>query len=139
MHYLPFLFGGALICQISGILFLNCPLNEYTCIFLQFNTVFGPNLMFSAILVKTRKIYNVFKKALLRKLKSQDSLISLMDTSNFCSGLEEKIWNCCPRLEDKLGNIFKEHSKCRQYSLLAFLVLTQFIILCGWAWFNIDW
>ncbi len=60
MHYLPFLFGGALVCQISGVLFLNCPLNEYTCFFLQFNTVFGPNLMFSAILVKTRKIYNVF-------------------------------------------------------------------------------
>ena len=121
MHFLPFLFGGALVCQISGVLFLNCPLNEYTCFFLQFNTVFGPNLMFSAILVKTRKIYNVFKKAVMRRQSS------LMDTENFCPGLE-----------DKIGNIFKEHSKCRQYSLLAFLVLGQFIILCGWAWFNID-
>ena len=126
LHYFPFLFGGALMCQVSGVLFLNCPLNEYTCIFLQFNTVFGPNLMFSAILVKTRKIYTIFTKSLMESRNSK------LDFDNFVT------CHKCPGLEKWVREMFHEHSKCRQYSLVIFLVCAQFIILCGYSWFLIQ-
>ena len=112
------------MCQVSGVLFLNCPLNEYTCIFLQFSTVLGPNLMFSAILVKTRKIYTIFTKAL------QEDRNSMMDFENCLS------CHKCPGFEDMLKKMFQEHSKFRQYLFVIFLVSAQFIILCGWFVFH---
>ena len=126
LHYLPFLFGGALMCQVSGVLFLNCPLNEYTCIFLQFSTVLGPNLMFSAILVKTRKIYKIFTTSLM------EGRNSIMDFENCLS------CHKCPGLEDRLRNMFHEHSKFWQYLFVIFLISAQIIMLCGWSIFYID-
>ena len=61
-HFLPFLFGGALLCQLSGILFLNARLGPGTCSLLQLLSGLSPTIMFAAILVKTRKVYVIFEK-----------------------------------------------------------------------------
>ena len=117
LHYFPFLFGGALLCEVSGVLFLNTGLGAHTCMFLQFLSCFGPTLMFSAILVKTRKIYNIFTKSL---MDSRDSRLDFGDLITF---------HQCPSLEDKFERLCKEHSKGRQFFLISVLIFIQFIIV----------
>ena len=117
LHYFPFLFGGALLCEVSGVLFLNSGLGAHTCMFLQFLSCFGPTLMFSAILVKTRKIYNIFTKSL---MDSRDSRLDFGDLVTF---------HQCPSLEDKFERLCKEHSKGRQFFLISVLIFIQFIIV----------
>ena len=117
LHYFPFLFGGALMCEVSGVLFLNSGLGAHTCMFLQFLSCFGPTLMFSAILVKTRKIYNIFTKSL---MDSRDSRLDFGDLVTF---------HQCPSLEDKFERLCKEHSKGRQFFLISVLIFIQFIIV----------
>ena len=121
LHYFPFLFGGALMCEVSGVLFLNSGLSSYTCVFLQFLSCFGPTLMFSAILVKTRKIYTIFTKSL---MDSRDSRLDFADLVTF---------HKCPNLEDKFEKCFKEHSKGRQFFLISVLIFVQFIIVMFWS------
>ena len=121
LHYFPFLFGGALLCEVSGVLFLNSRLSSYTCVFLQFLSCFGPTLMFSAILVKTRKIYTIFTKSLM------DSRDSRLDFGDLCT------FHKCPSLEDKFEQLCKEHSKGRQFFLMSVLIFVQFIIVVAWS------
>ena len=117
MHYFPFLFGGALLCEVSGVLFLNSPLSSQTCVFLQFLSCFGPTLMFSAILVKTRKVYTIFTKSL---MDSRDSRLDFGALVTF---------HKCPSMEDRFEQLFKEHSKGRQFFLMSVLIFIQFIIV----------
>ena len=64
VHYFPFIFGGALLCQFSGIFLFILPFNGVSCVVLNLLIGFSPTMVFSAILVKTHLIHTIFIKRL---------------------------------------------------------------------------
>ena len=117
LHYLPFIFGGALMCQFSGIFFINLPLSASSCRFIQFMVGLSPTLMFSAILVKSRIVYHIF----IRKFKS--TMVDEDGTSP--NGF------VCPEIPE---HVFKKMLKPGAHLITILgMIFIQFIIITMWT------
>eukprot|EP00092_Neocalanus_flemingeri_P024712 GFUD01026801.1.p1 GENE.GFUD01026801.1~~GFUD01026801.1.p1 ORF type:complete len:923 (-),score=169.35 GFUD01026801.1:112-2880(-) len=117
LHYFPFIFGGAFLCQLSGIVFLHSSFNGVTCTFIQFLTGLSPTIMFTAIVVKTRKVYRIFIHTF------QENRNSTVDVGNLDM--------CPPFLEQKLEKLMAP--KTRQIVTIFALIAVQFFIISIWT------
>lgn len=116
VHYFPFIFGGAFLCQVSGLVFLNSSLNGPTCSFIQYLSGLCPTIMFTAIVVKTRKVYRIFIHTF------QENRTSLVDVGNL---------DMCPAsIEHRLVKLMAP--KTRQIVTIFAMIGVQFIIISIW-------
>jgi len=116
VHYFPFIFGGAFLCQVSGLVFLNASLNGPTCSFIQYLSGLAPTIMFTAIVVKTRKVYRIFIHTF------QENRTSLVDVGNL---------DMCPAaIEQHLTKLMAP--KTRQIVTIFAMIGIQFIIITIW-------
>jgi len=116
IHYFPFIFGGAFLCQVSGLFFLNSSLNGATCGFIQYLSGLAPTIMFTAIVVKTRKVYRIFIHTF------QENRTSLVDVGNL---------DMCPVfVEERLVKLMAP--KTRQIVTIFAMIGIQFIIISIW-------
>ena len=114
IHYFPFIFGGALLCQFSGIFLFIAPFNGFSCVFLNLLIGISPTMIFSAILVKTHLIHTIF----IRRLESNKS-----------AGTNLQM---CPSFIDKKFE-GKMSMRTRQIVHVVFLLIIQFIIIVIWS------
>ena len=116
VHYFPFIFGGAFLCQVSGLVFLNASLNGPACSFIQYLSGLAPTIMFTAIVVKTRKVYRIFIHTF------QENRTSLVDVGNL---------DMCPAaVEQHLAKLMAP--KTRQIVTIFSMIGVQFIIISIW-------
>jgi len=116
VHYFPFIFGGAFLCQVSGLVFLNASLSGPTCSFIQYLSGLAPTIMFTAIVVKTRKVYRIFIHTF------QENRTSLVDVGNL---------DMCPTaIEQYLTKLMA--AKTRQIVTIFAMIGIQFIIITIW-------
>ncbi|XP_023319841.1 metabotropic glutamate receptor 1 [Eurytemora carolleeae] len=83
-HYVPFLLGGGLLCQVHGVGVFILQATPTSCYLLQLMSALGPTLILAAILVKTYKIYQIFIKTF------QDGHLQLQ-SSLICSKLQDRL------------------------------------------------
>ena len=115
MHYVLFIFGGATLCQITALLFLNLPLSPANCKFLLFLSGLSPTLIFAAILIKTRKIYKIFMKTFETDRLNHIQLLHPLSEDFFYKiincvivtrigvqfSLTRKLWKICPTKQNR--------------------------------------
>jgi len=119
VHYLPFIFGGALLSQLVGLSFMNFPLSGGSCTLLQYISGLAPTLMFSAIVVKNRKVYQIF----ISTFKQPASAMTSMT--------EPPMVNLCPPfIEERLERMMKP--KTRQVVSIFIMITIQFLIVSIW-------
>ena len=113
-HYFPFIFGGSLICQCSGLCLFLFPFNSASCVFLNFLIGIGPTMVFSAIFVKTHLIHSIF--------------IKRMENP----GSSEVNMQICPSFIEKL---FKDRMdlRARQILHVVFICFIQVVIIFSWS------
>ena len=105
---------------------LNIPLNPINCTLLEFISGLSPSLMFAAILVKTRKVYQVFNAKIM-----EDNRVSVMVPS-----VTSSLSMCPEGFDEKLEKMIAP--KTSQILTIIFLVFVQFTVILIWSLSNDD-
>eukprot|EP00092_Neocalanus_flemingeri_P011699 GFUD01012615.1.p1 GENE.GFUD01012615.1~~GFUD01012615.1.p1 ORF type:complete len:913 (+),score=187.69 GFUD01012615.1:372-2741(+) len=114
VQYFPFIFGGALLCQFSGIFLFIVPFNGFSCFILNLLIGFSPTMIFSAILIKTHLIHTIFIGRLDNDQSSGANL-------QMCPSFIER------NFEGKMS------MRTRQIVHVTFLLVVQFFIIVIWS------